>query len=423
MPQHLSQDQIEEFRNGTLPPGKLLELDDHLSECGVCSGMATGPKLYGVLSLCESLLGNDEHLTYDQLAFYVDGQLDSIASEVVDLHVEGCRGCSDQLSDLRRVKEELATSVPLPVALSVPLVEQFKRTAAGWFGSIGRIAVVAGIVLALATWLLWFTAKETRRDRADAPPATHNGDAGSEDLPFSVPVADPDAKTNGKEAHPQTVARVIDASSQIELDETGKVSGIDDPRYEQKIRDALTTQTIEISPVTRELRSSPGRLMGGTGTAPFRLDDPVGKVVPSDRPVFAWERLAGAQSYVVEVYDENFNKVLSSTSLSGTRWASSAPLRRGRLYKWQVTAFKDGEEVRAPVRPAPDAKFKVLDAVRAGELDRVRTRHRKSYLILGIAYAEAGLLDEAEHAFQALAQKNPNSAIPRKLLAKVKAAR
>jgi len=44
-------------------------------------------------------------------------------------------------------------------------------------------------------------------------------------------------------------------------------------------------------------------------------------------------------------------------------------------------------------------------------------------LILGIVYANAGLLDEAQRELQTLLNSNPNSEIARKLLAKVKAAR
>ena len=94
-----------------------------------------------------------------------------------------------------------------------------------------------------------------------------------------------------------------------------------------------------------------------------------------------------------------------------------------RVYSWQVSASKDGQEVSSPAPPAPEAKFKVLEQTQADELARVRQQVADSHLTLGLVYARAGLLDDAERELQALAEANRDSAVERNLLRSVKTAR
>jgi predicted Zn-dependent protease len=146
-------------------------------------------------------------------------------------------------------------------------------------------------------------------------------------------------------------------------------------------------------------------------------------VVDTDRPIFRWRSLIGATAYTVHVFDANFRKVVDSTSQLETEWRVSQPLERGRIYSWQVVAIKEGKELLSPTPPAPEAKFKVLEQAPADELARARRDNANSHLVLGTLYAQAGLLDEAEAEFKALASANPNSEVIQKLLKTVRAAR
>jgi hypothetical protein len=153
----------------------------------------------------------------------------------------------------------------------------------------------------------------------------------------------------------------------------------------------------------------------------FSLTGPVGKVVGSTRPQFSWKPLKDADSYVVKIFDAKFKSIAESPPLRSTNWVPPVQLAHGSAYRWQVTAIKDGEEVVSPVRPAPDARFKVIDAAAANEI--AAAKRIKSHLVLGITYANAGLIDEAEREFQALAKQNPRSEVVKGLLRKVRAAR
>lgn len=141
-----------------------------------------------------------------------------------------------------------------------------------------------------------------------------------------------------------------------------------------------------------------------------------------DRPIFRWSELEGATSYVVEIYDAQFNPAASSPPLRISNW-TSPPLARGQIYSWQIKAIREGQEFIAPRPPAPQARFKIVDRATADEIARARRDHASSHLLPGLLYARAGLLAEAEVEFRALQKSNPDSDVARKLLASVAASR
>ena len=153
----------------------------------------------------------------------------------------------------------------------------------------------------------------------------------------------------------------------------------------------------------------------------FALTGPIGKVVASTRPQFRWKPLKDADSYVVKIFDAKFRSVAESPPLRSTVWVPPVQLSHGNAYQWQVTAIKDGEEVVSPVRPAPDARFRVVDAAAANDI--AAAKRARSHLVLGITYANAGLIDEAEREFGKLLERNPRSEVVKGLLRKVRAAR
>jgi hypothetical protein len=129
--------------------------------------------------------------------------------------------------------------------------------------------------------------------------------------------------------------------------------------------------------------------------------------------------LEGADGYVVEVYDDKFNQVASSPQLDSNKWTVQMPLTRGVVYSWQVKAIKDGREFVSPRPPSPQAKFHILDKGKAIEISQARRTYASSHLTMGLLYAQAGLLDEAEQEFRALQKANPGSALVRMLLGQV----
>jgi hypothetical protein len=171
------------------------------------------------------------------------------------------------------------------------------------------------------------------------------------------------------------------------------------------------------------LKGTKSTLLGTADDVPFRVLSPVGQVIQSTTPTFRWKPIAGANSYEVTVTDDQLNEVASSKPLTVTEWRLPFSLKRGRVYSWQVTATKDGKKISAPVSPAPQAKFKILDASHNKELERAKEALANYHLGLGVLYVRVGLLDEAEREFLTQLKLTPGSDITQKFLESVRSAK
>ena len=162
--------------------------------------------------------------------------------------------------------------------------------------------------------------------------------------------------------------------------------------------------------------------MGGPGTSTdFSLKAPVGVVVETDQPDFRWRPLSAATAYQVTVADDRQNVVAQSGSITKMEWRPDKPLSRNQIYQWQVVALKDGQELaKAPDAGGASAKFQIISRKTYEQLERARQLYPGSPLTLGVLYAQAGFLEDAEAQFQALVKTNPRSSEARKLLADVR---
>jgi hypothetical protein len=147
---------------------------------------------------------------------------------------------------------------------------------------------------------------------------------------------------------------------------------------------------------------------------------PIATIVRTTRPVFRWSPHPGARGYVVTIYGPDFDQVMSSPALTETTWTAAAALKQGITYQWQVTADTSEGPVRAPAPPAPDARFRVIDAAAGKTLARDLARAGSSKLLKGLLLAQAGVLDEAEQTFEALRAENPDSKRVADLLVRVR---
>ena len=431
MAEHLNQNQIEDYARRKLSPAELLSLSDHLGECIPCRQQvekALGSDLT-FLALRSEVFGADEdvvapaertHLTVDQMAEYVDGVLAGVELQVVEDHLVGCEPCHLAVNDLQAFKDQVAPNLNRKYQ---PALDQIKP--ASWWHHVAGLlpapfakspmlafSSAAVLVLLLAGgWLVWRNLREKEPELVLTIP--------SPTLPIPSPTAAP------AESPAPLVAELDDGDGRVTLDQAGKLSGVDHrpPAYQRMVQESLTNQRLERSALLAGLKRPASSLMGGSEQGKqFSVLEPTGKVVQSDRPTFVWSPLADATGYIVEVYDEAFNLVATSPQLTANSWTSQ-PLKRGRIYSWQVKAVKDGQESRSPRPPAPQAKFRVLDAASVNELQQARQTYSSSHLVLGLLYARAGLLDEAEKEFRALQKANPDSALARRLLSQVRTLR
>jgi hypothetical protein len=424
LPGHLSDQEINDYSSRAMSPAELIVADDHLAICDACSLRVSGA---GRLEDKTVILSRDSttnreaaiHLGYEQLAAYLDNELDEVEREISDVHLQVCQACSEELGDLRAFKAELQFSVneqqaqaPSTPALQVPFWRRPLKWSPLQFAAAATIcALLGGLV-----WSIWkFSSSKTEVAQSPVPQITV-APSPSTSVQQSVPSPSPAADH-------QIIVTLNDDGRTITVDAKGNVEGLEElpQSYRQTVSLALTTGNLNIPSEALQLTGNAGVLMGGhsEGVA-FALLHPVGIVVRTTRPTLSWQRLEGANGYIVNIYDTSFSKIVTSAQLSGTQWSLTSSLPAGHIYLWQVTAMKGGIEIKSPIPPAPPAKFKVLEQSKAGELERMRRAYPNSHLVLGTLYAKAGLLAEAEREFRALVAANPQSPIAQKLLRDVR---
>ena len=412
--EHLTQKQVEGYSLRQLPAAELLPVSDHLSECEACRLRVENDAAFVALYESLSENGNAEHLTTEQTADYVDKNLSGDGLQLVNDHLAGCEHCALAVADLRAFRNEIApsldrnygpTQAPVRVGWRERFASLFRVAPVPAFGG----AALAMLLLAAIAWFIWRTPKENHQEVVVAPAPV------SQPTPLVEPSLPP-------QPAPAVVAQLNDGNGVLSLDQEGKLSGADNlpPAYQGLLKKALTSQRIERSSQLQGLTRPSSTLMGSDNKSlPFAVVEPVGNVVLSNQPVFRWSTLEGASAYVVEVYDDQFKLVASSPELTNRSWTASQSLARGKVYSWQVKAMKDGQEVTSPRPPAPQAKFRVLDQAKANEIAKAKRAYSSSHLTLGLLYADAGLLREAEQEFRLLRRANPDSDIARNLLRQI----
>ena len=385
---------------------ELLAVDAHVQACDECmTTMAAERNEPPMVSVNELTDVEDEHLSFEQMSGHVDGRLDAVDSSIVELHLEDCAGCRREVAGLRAVRDEMqgareVRSGPVPFwrswKLLVPAFGVLAAVAIFW---LARPGIEPGPVNDMVALPL---------PEGTPPPA-----------PTDLPPASP---TPTQERSPELASVLNDAGGTIGIDEKGEIAGVAalPPRMRDAVKHALSDGAVAVG---QGVERAGGVLMGNAEGVPVGLAYPVGEVVLPQRPRFRWKPAAGATAYRVRVFDDAFNEVLSSPEITGTEWKGAKALARGRSYRWQVTATVDGKEVISPVRPAPDAVFRIVDSAAAEDIEAVKRQHPNSDLLLGLAYARAGMKAEAEREFNSLLRRNPNSETARRLLRQVRSGR
>jgi hypothetical protein len=430
--EHLIQKQIEDYCRQQLGVGELLVVSDHLDGCDACrlqieramSGDAAfltlRKEVFGEAAELSSPHLVRTHLTAEQTIGYVDSLLSGDELQTITDHLIHCEPCALAVDDLQVFKNEIAPSFERdyqPATIAAPTEGWWKRMIASlptffrWSPTLALGTALAILLLAVTAWLIWRAPQQRgpEPEMATPTPPPPQPTPAPAPAPPSVPL----------------VAQLADGESRLTLDKDGNLSGADDlpPAYQGMLKDALTGRRIERSAQLKGLARPPSSLMGDKQTGAFSVIEPVGKVLLTDRPTFRWSRMEGATGYVVEVYDSKFNLMATSPALTENSWAPPQSLARGKVYGWQVKASKDGQEFTSPRPPAPQASFRILDQAKANELAKARRAYASSHLILGLLYAEAGLLREAEQELRVLQKANPDSEIARRLLAQIQALR
>lgn len=355
-PSHPTEDQFVRYHARALAPAELLEVADHVAQCDACRD-----RLYiqeqAAVQLRALRADVSRHLEYEEIVAAAEGA----APASLERHLADCGLCRAEVDDLRNfrtgLKREAQAPIPMPVSPAKP--------------SRWRMAMAAALVLLAAGLSIRF------------PSPGHRS-------PQPAPVA-----ASQQPPRPSEAPLTATESAAVET--------------------ALAGHRLERSPVLDRVITRRGVLLGAApAAASFDLIGPMGTAVISDRPLFRWSAAPGATGYVVAIFDENFAKVTASPALTGSEWQPDQPLRRGRVYNWQVTATIGGKSVNAPVPPAPEARFQVVTTEAAAEIEAAQREHPANHVLLAALYAKAGDLDDAARELDALSATDPATAAPLK---------
>lgn len=379
--EHLSDENIVAYRGRRLAAAELLSASDHLAACAACRVRVSPPKeLHDGFAAIRAVLdaeAHTSHLTYDEIALYVDGQLRTEDGARVERHARDCPPCAADLEGIQALRSELET----PRAKERPRgrLADLWQTRLNWKGSL----VLAGA--AACALLLVFVI------RGPAPRAVA-----------------PEPRQSGQTA---TVNSIRDGKRLISIAAGGMVSGLDALSDSDRaaLERVLAAKRVDAPASIAGLAGGRGVLLGSRAQAPRAvLLGPVGRVVETNRPVLRWKPLPGAR-FLVSVFDSRYDEMASSGWIQQAEWRVPRALGRGTVYSWQLNVRQNGVEFTVPAPPEPEARFRILSTAEEAELVRVRGTSGDSHLVLGLQYARAGLLDEAGRELRTLREQNPGS--------------
>lgn len=417
-----------------MAPAELLTVGDHLARCAACRERLSSADH---LRTAFAALGTDleaaaerdpAHLPPEQMAAYVDNQLNQEDRAIAEAHFEACAECYTELLDLRRFKTLLTSLHAAQQPPTAPPAER-ARLVALWRrpGYWLPVSAAAAAVLLLA-WLaiIPLRGQVERLNGQMSELQRRNTELEDRLSSFSESHEKTDQAAQTQTEMPSAEPRVValnDGGSLVTLDKQGRLTGLKSlsPSQEQLIKTVLTTQRVSTAPVLAALRGKLEVLMGGAaGRDSFSVISPVGTAVESDRPTLRWKPLSGATSYTVTLYNTGSKKTIVSPQLSATEWTPPSSLERGEMYAWEVTALRDGKEFTAPIAPMPQARFSVINQTALDEINHARQTYGKSHLVLGLLYAQAGLRADAERELKALAVDNADSLTVRNLIQSIR---
>jgi len=430
MTDHLSTLQIQQLCMKALPEDELVAAAVHTAKCQSCNQLFVEElkrqrgSVPFTFTLEPEFWFRDAHVDFDLLVELADKTLDEEMEEIVNIHLKTCESCREDVRSFLASRD--ATAREMDVSHTRP---EYQTTREGgvapWWQRLQPrpVYAVAAIVLVAAAILIGVIALNKRSGPLEANKQDQTNPGVEQSQSHSPSPAQNAVSSPSSVGDSAKVAILKDGGGEVTIDKTGRLTGLDEvPEHSRRyIAQAALSEQIEPPDVLRRLSGEQSGLRGNdSGPKGFSLLYPVRRVVTEDTPLFRWESLPGVSSYRVYVLDADGNQVSQSEELppNQTQWKTHAPLRRGEIFSWVVTAMVDGKKIVSPSAAAPEMKFAVLSTADLQEL--IRLKKSNSHLALGVFYARAGLLDDAEREFESLSKLNSDSELTKKLLHSVR---
>lgn len=452
---HMSNMQIEKFCARVLPAPEMVAIAEHISNCASCqllfheTSQRRRTLTPATINLSPKFWFRDDHLDYEQMVGLVENTLDDEDRKIINIHLETCARCGEDLRSFKEFARQIEPAIRASLSEKREMFAWWKWPAIDWkFGYAAAVLIIISLVTLIAIFVgrsgigrrsIPDTASSPTNTVSPSSVATSAAPQPTAAIECSgsstggIPHPSPDQRESknrqagdggGKTIRPHRAAMfsLNDSGRRILFDGARGISGLDKlpPSVRKSVTEALLASDINRPDALDEIIVGSSALRGAGGDeSPFKLISPHKTMLEEDRPVFRWEPMKGATGYQVHVVALGSREVLSSARLSSdvAQWVPETPLKRGAVYKWMVMAIVNGEELSSPVASAPEVRFGILDEEKTLELNLLR--RAPSHLALGVFYARAGMLAEAEREFQSLVNDNPQSQLAVKLLRRV----
>jgi anti-sigma factor RsiW len=283
---HVSAQRIERYHQGKLAPAELLTVGDHLATCAACRAqMGSADQLRKAFvalgTELETAADNEPaHLAPEQMAAYVDNQIDDVDRSIADSHLDHCAECHTELLDLRRLKTALGgyaaqETAPITVPARRNRLVALGLSRARWL----PFAAAAALVL-LFVWLgLMPLRGQLTRLNEQLGVLQRQNDALEEKVStLSSAAQAQETHGDGLISDGPMVVVLNDGGTIVTLDKQGRLAGLksDSQAYEQLVKTGLTEQRVKPAPLLAELIGKRGVIMGpaseGAGfRSPVRL--------------------------------------------------------------------------------------------------------------------------------------------------------
>ncbi len=426
---HLEIEQLKKYGERQLNAEEMTRAVSHLGECCACfdSFQQMFPSLSDAARevSVDNLTADDAeifHLDYEEyLRPYIDFEVDEVEREIVESHLQNCSFCARAVRELREFSDGLKLREIEKDSLDAPMFSKSAGNSPRRFANGNLrylvLSAIAILILGFGGWLFWRQSETTtfvaENQTPTAAPRVSGNENSFNQLPnnslTNPPIEESESPIlprddNSANKKPEAVGGKIPESKQSE-DERLLAALPTDIRAE--FQNALRTQDIKLPAFIADLREN-RNLRGESNNEKNIILSPNAQAVKDVRPTFSWKKFAAdGESYVVTIFDTNFNQIAVSPSLRDTQWKSNVILERGKIYKWQVKTEKSADSY--------PAQFKVLDENAIVRLNIIENAAPNSPLVRGIGYASEGLLTEAAREFQKEIKNNPRGNLARKL--------
>jgi hypothetical protein len=408
---HLSAEEIRNYLARRMMRGDYVKAGEHVHQCRTCyqNFLTELETRFPIEIDLDELAGlRDWHPGAEELAAYLEGLTDELDSDCIGLHLEECSLCRPTLQR-PSYPREYSRSHHHRGKQQTPDWKQYHPGLQHMASKRLRIAGIAAVVIvvALTLWAVLHPTPETTKV-AEVPPqeAVPSKEPSSEQPAPTPPPGSKDDPSTGRLAAPKIAG-------------VPKLGEHQPERQPDEVETALIAELVMPSSIERLDRTPAVVTRGNRVPAEsFSIVSPFATLIGTDRPTFRWSALEGVESYRVLVFDDALHLVSTSGRLTETEWMMRDQLKAGRVYAWTVTALKNGKEITSPPSPAR-AEFEVLAKSEIAKLNS-RITGTASRALRGVAYAKAGLLDDADREFHAYLADHPSDYRIRKLLETIK---